>query len=376
MKQILFLLLLILIYVPCIGQRKIKKLDVVEKGYNIKLNFEPINDKIIYNQLEIKITPVSADKLNTLFLEESSLNGKFEYSYYNNSRSSYFLKKNRNIQVKSDFDFIISGLVWLLGNEKISELEYEELMKRLILYYDKETGESLYNTDDNILSNPYYIINKYLSVFKIEFTNPTNSFVTFDKKIFLQSGNVIYSPLAKDFILEELQRSNMRNFDKSLILEKYNLHDTVLIPPHSNFVKFFAVTPINYDNNKLEILIPGIDKILSWSILKDEKIIDEKYTYYEFDINWSVGGTVLRYLDNFSILTNKHTSIFLGDNEMYIGENSLNEKFEVISLSFYGNAFYFGRNTDLKGIDYIDSEKGRRNPITILLEKIPDIKRK
>lgn len=392
MKQILFLLLLIFIFDPCIGQRKIKKLDVVEKGYNVKLNFEPVNDKFIFNQAEVKIIPISGDELNEMFLDESNVNGKFEYSFYDNSRSSHFLKKKKKVnvvsEVESDFDFLILGLDWLLENDKINEKEFEELEKQLILYFDYEKGKQSYYTDDIILGNPYYINNKYLSVFKIEFTNPTNSFVTFDKKIFLQSGNLIYSPLSKDFILEELQRTlynplyeleELRRkalVDKSLILEKFNLHDTVIIPPHSKVVKFFAVTPIKYYNKKLEISFPGIDKKLLWSISTDEKIIDEKYTYYELKLDWAHDRAVTKLGNVFSILTGNHTSIFLGDNEIFIGDDSLNEKFEVFTISLWGNSLFFGRNSDLQGADYIDFGKVKRNSITIQLERMLDIKRK
>ena len=61
---------------------------------------------------------------------------------------------------------------------------------------------------------------------------------------------------------------------------------------------------------------------------------------------------------------------------MYIGEDNLNEKIEILTLSLWGNTLYFGRNSDLKGIDYIDYGKSRRNSIPIILEKISELKRK
>lgn len=376
MKHLFLLLSIIFLVYSSFGQRKIKKLDVFEKGYNIKINFEPVKNKFTYNQAEFIITPISGDELNSFFLEESGINGRFEYSFYNNSRSSYFLKKNRKIEVKSDFDFLNLGLEWLLENEIISEPEYEELFKKLTFYYNEKTAERSYFPDDVIIYNPYYIANRFLSVFKIEITNPTNSFLTFDKEMLLQSGNVIYSPLSKEQIIKELQRSNSMNVDKSLLLGKYNLQDTLVIPPISNFIKYFAVSPIKYYKNKLEISIPDIGDKLSWNVTTDEKFIDEKYTYYEFEIDWSHDGSVVSYADVFSILTTNHSSLFLGNDEMYIGEDSLNEKFEIFTLSLWGNTLYYGRNSDLKGIDYIDVGKGRRSSITIQTEKISDIKRK
>lgn len=376
MKSLILLVSLIFVITPSFGQRKIKKLDVVEKGYNIKINFNPIKDNFVYNGLQFKITPISADELNAAFFEESNINGKFEYSYYYNSRTSYFLKKNKKVQEKSDFEFLYSGLEWLLENDKISDQEYNEIEKQLIFYYDEDTGEKKYNTEGIILSNPYYIKDKYLSVFKIEMSNPTNSNIVFDKKINLHSGNTIYNPLSKAFIINELQKSNLLNVDKSLMLEKYNLPDSIAIPPNSQTTKYFAVAPIKYYNNLLEISIPEVDNKLSWEVTKDEKIIDEIYTYYEFNIDWIHAGSTVSYADVFSILTSNSTSIYRGDNELYVGEDSLNEKFELFTLSLWSSTLYFGRNSDLKGIDYIDYNKGRRISVPILLEKISDLKRK
>lgn len=160
------------------------------------------------------------------------------------------------------------------------------------------------------------------------------------------------------------------------MLEKYNLHDTLIILPNTKFVKYFAVNPIKYYNNRLEVLIQGINDKLSWSIRTDEENIDEKYTYFELHLDWSHEGSVSSYANVFSILTSKHEAIFLGDKDIFIGEDNLNDKFEVLTLSLWGNAIYYGRNSDIKGIDYIDYGKNRRNSIPILLEKIPELTRK
>ena len=95
MKKVV-LVLLIFSTLICNGQRnKIQKVDILEKGFNVNVTLEPIVDELTHQGLTYKITPISADKLNSYFLKENWLNGKFNYSHYESSISSYFLKKRR-----------------------------------------------------------------------------------------------------------------------------------------------------------------------------------------------------------------------------------------------------------------------------------------
>ena len=377
MKKIALITFMISITILSFGQRKIKKLEVIEKGYNINIEFNPVIDEIVFNELKFKIVPISADELNSLFLKESSINGKFEYTYYDNSRNSYFLKKRKKKREKSDFEFLFEGVEWLIDNEKINQQEYDELVKQIIFNYDKEAGDEIYSTDRIISSNPYYIQNRYLSVFKIEISNPTKSYLTFDENITIQSGNSIYRPLPSKFIIKELQKSNLMNVDKALTLERHNLPDSISIPPNSKFEKLFAVLPIDYNNKILEISFSGINSKFKWEIIKDETIINELYTFYEFNIDWEYSGIVKHYADNFNVLKKSNqSSVFLGNNELFIGEENLNEVFEIFTLSLYGATLYYGRNSNLKGIDFINKEKTRRKTITIRTNEITLLKKK
>jgi hypothetical protein len=233
------------------------------------------------------------------------------------------------------------------------------------------------NSPPIISSNPYYIQNRYLSVFKIEISNPTKSYLNFDENIIIQSGNSIYRPLPTKFIIEELQKSNLMNVDKALTLERHNLPDYISIPPNSIFEKLFAVLPIDYNNKILEISFSGINSKFKWEIIKNETIINELYTFYEFNINWEYSGIVKHYADNFNILTKSNqSSVFLVNNVLFIGEENLNEVFEIFTLSLYGATLYYGRNSNLKGIDFINKEKTRRKTITIRTNEITVLKKK
>ena len=368
---------MILITIISYGQGKIKKLEVKEEGINININFQPVVDKITYNGLTIKITPISTDELNSLFLRESTLDGKFEYSHYEKARKSYFLKKRKRNREKSDFEFLLEGASWLMENEKITQQEYDELVEQIIFNYDRETGNEIYSPNRIISSNPYYINNKYLSVFKIEISNQTQSHLSFDENITVECGNSIFRPLPTNLIIEELKRSNLMNVNKALTLERHNLQNSISIPPNSNFEKLFAVLPIDYNSNTLLISFSGTNTKFKWEVVKNEKIINELYTYYEFEIDWYYSGTVSKSGVNFNVLKSKQTSVYLGYNELFIGEDYLSQVFEIFTLSLFFNedGLYFGRNR-IRGSDFLDKEKNRRKAIQIITHRMETLKKK
>ena len=358
------------------GQKKIKKLEVKETGYHVKMNFKPIVDEFNYNGITIKITPVSPEKLNAFFLKESVLNGKFEYAHYEKSRSSYFLKRKKKAREKSDYEFLLEGALWLIENDKVSQSEYDELVKQITYKYDKIAGEQMYSTNRIISSNPYYINDAYLSVFQIEFTNPTDKHVIFDQNITVENGSAIYTPLSAYFIISELQRNNLMNVDKALILERHNLPEKLVIPPNSSFKKLFAIVPIEFNTDELSVSISNTDKKFKWEIIIDENSINERYTFYEFDVYWRYPGYISTLGLTFNILHNVESSVFLVDNDLFISEDSLNREFEIFTLSLYSDKLYYGRNTNVKGADYLDKIKNKREIIYLESELIESLKKK
>jgi hypothetical protein len=255
MKKTTLLILLITIVIISNGQRKIKKLEVKEEGFNVSMNFQPIINEIIQSGLTFKITPVSADELNSIFLDESIFNGVYDYSHYEKSRNIYFqrkIKKKRKRE-KSNYEFLLEGGEWLFDNEMINLQEYNNLTHQINDAYNNEKKVETSLLERIILSNPYYIGNKYLTVFKIEFSNPSNSHFEFDEIITIESGNSSLRALPTALIKEELQKKGLLNLEKSLALERHNLPCSLLIPPDSHIEKYFAVLPLDYNNETIKI---------------------------------------------------------------------------------------------------------------------------
>ena len=374
MKKIVFTILIILISFLSFGQGKIKKLKIKEEGYNIKIKFEPIVNQIVHDGLTIKITPISSNELNSIFIQENILNGKFEYSHYEKKRDSYFLKKKKKKRKKSDYEFLLEGISWLLDNKNIKQNEYDEFLKRITYNFDPKYNKAI-TIDKTILCNPYYIGNKYLNLYKIEITNPSQSSITFDENIALECGNNLYNPLNSEYIINELNRNGQMNTYKSLTLKRHNLVLPVTIPPNSTINKYFATLPLNITNEKFTIFFTDYQQSFSWEINKTYKTLDKLYEFYEFNIEYYYSEIKSKDGDNYNILISKHpSSAYLIDDRLFVEAESIDEHLQINTLSLFQDKLYFGV-TWMNASSYIDLTKNRKKSIILMTKVIEELKR-
>lgn len=376
MKRIALFVILGFIAIYGYGQKSIKKLEVGETGSSINLNYKPIVNEITTNGLIVKITPISPEELNAIFLRESLLNGQFDYSKFEKTRSSYFLKKRKKIKEKSDLAFLLEGATWLFDNEKIDQLEFDELFKQIIFKFDNDTEINNYNPVSNISCNPFCINGRYLSVFNIEIANPGNTQLIFDQNIIIANGTDSYRPLPTIFITDLLQRSNLMNVDKLFTLERHYLPSNLSIPSDSKIHKLITTLPIEFKSNELIIALSGTNKQFKWEVVKDENTINDNYTFYEFSSIWNSFGYPLKNSIEFTIVKSKPSAVYVVESNIFINEDNLSEEFEIISLLLNSDKLYYGRNSNLKGADFLDIKKNKRNDIQLQAIIIDDVERK
>lgn len=374
MKKHLLIAMLVIIVVNSQAQRKIKKLEVEEIGFNVKLNFKSQINELIYNDLKFKIIPQSASDLNIRFLNESNFNGKLEYSHYEKSRKTYFLKKPKKVNEKSDYEFLLEGTDWLLANDKIENEEYDDLVKQIILNFDSNTGSEIFNTHRIISCNPYYLNDKYLNTYEIEIINTSDDYKIFNNKLLIETGNLLLNPLSSLDLTEQLEHCGLLNQNKIETLARYNLPNELIIPPNSRITKYFATVPIDYNNNELEISFKGLNEKFRWNIEKEYNNIDEKFVLYELNNTWYYGEFPSKSGINFYSVKSSE-NIFFKNDVVYIGEYNLNEEFELISISLHLDILYYSRNK-FRGIDFIDLDKNRRKSLDIYSKKIDELKKK
>lgn len=375
MRVSILFLILISLNLLSFGQKRIKKIDVRENGFNIKLNLKPITDELIQDGLKLKVIPVSPDELNAEFLNENTLNGKFDYSHYENSRTAKFLSKKKRKVEKSDFEFLIEGANWLIDNEKINEEEYVELVKNIRVYFDQTTEIDLNSENRIILANPYYVGDKYLNVFKLEIANTTTAYKTFNNEIIIENGNQIQKPLRENEIIEILDNYKMLNAQKIECLKRHNLPQSITIPPNAKFEKLFAVFPIDYENDIISLSFSGNNTKLNWNVEKSKKVIDEKYIYYEFRVVYNYDGINTSEGVNFNFLKSTEPTVFIDNNVLLIDEKHLSDKYSIVSLSLFSDDLYYNKS-QFVGSELVDLQKNKRLPLFVNGVKIDELKKK
>lgn len=376
MKILITLILILGLTTIGLSQRKLKKLDINEEGLSIKTQFQPLKDKIDLNGLSIKITPTSADNLNLQFSLLNQMNGKFDYSFFEKSRDSYFLKKQRPRRDKTDLEFLIEGLEWLVDSEKITDNEYNELFRLIYSSYVSESNSDPTEAERIISSNPYYLGSSYMNVFKIEFTNSTNNSINFSESLLVKSGEELLSSLSSDFLREELSKLNLLNFNKSLILERYNLEKSTLIPATSTITKYFAIPPLRIETDLLDIHLATANHRFSWKIDRIQNKIQREYSFYELAMLFKASDLTLDG-SNYSILGKNSKAIaYLGDRKIFINSENSDTPIEILTISIYNDYIYFSRKADLKAANYIDLTKLKRSYISIESEKLVEIRRR
>ncbi|MCA0931751.1 hypothetical protein LCM02_04755 [Lutimonas saemankumensis] len=371
MKKNAILLILLCLSISSYSQRKIKKVEVREKGFNIKMNFEVINDKLSYNGLDIQVIPISANEMNDIFMNENFLNGKFEYSHYDKSRESYFLKKRRGKRKKTDLEFYIEGISWLFDNDHIDQSEYDELEKSIIYYFDEEYAKNYYESNTLTAANPYYVNGKYLNLFKVIISNPSSSQVKLNKRLLVENGNILLDHLSTQKLLNQLDSLDMANRFKLMTLERHHYKSDMVIPGNSTVEKLLAVLPVNFNQKDIKISLEDSNQKFSWKINKVQNSFDDLYTFYELRIHWKTDFDT-----KFSVIRGNTSSVFMDFNKLFVGEESLNNSFDIFTISLDRNTLSYGRRSDIKGSDFLDMSKLKRKIIDLEMEKIEELKKK
>lgn len=377
MKRISIILIILAFSVFGYSQRNIKKVDIKETGFQLSLVLKPITNKFHYdNGINVEITPVSADDLNSLFLDKNNLNGIFNYSYYEKSRNSYFLKKQKKVS-QSDLSFILEGLDWLQDNDKITDDEYDKLYSMAVTELTDDTKVSDSNTDNIITCNPYYLSGHYMNVFKIEISNTTNSPLLFDDQIVVKYKNSLLHPLSSEFLLNELGLANSLNLGKSLTLQRYNLDIPISIPSNSVVVKYFSVLPIDFSADILYLYSPELNKQLSWEVAKTKNDISNSYSFYELVMSTycetNAASSAGKHFH--LIITKDPSSFYIDRNKLFIESNSINVPFSVLSISTQFDKFYFGRTESMAAKDFLILPKSQRKSIRLDLIQAEGLKK-
>lgn len=342
-----------------------------EKTITLKLN----------SGLIIKATPVNPPELDKLFYEKSLANGQLQYSNYEQSRKDYFIKKKKKRQKedKTNTEMLLELAAILLEDEKISVLQYFTL--KSAIENRKNTNETELESDFQILINPFYINNKYLSVYQLTIENPTVTPILFGDEINLLFSNTLYSRYSTQDLLDLYKVANIDNFSKISLLQDENLPENLLIPAGVTFSKYICTTPIKYDKGPLALIIssPNSTTKALWNIDISINEIEKTYTYNVFDF-YLTSGSGLAYAemtleDGVIVNFSNDSEFYLLGNTLYVNEENLKNELNLGALFIYMDNVYY-LITKIIPETYLNLDKKSMNVIDLEMEKMEMVKRK
>lgn len=372
-KKIALIALLSIVINDLYAQGRLKELVVEESGWNFSVELTKQFNTAHFDGLDINIEVVSPDSLNALFLEQTNNDGRLNYTYFNRSRKSYFLKKRKPKKEKSSNEFFLEGIEWLLDEDKISISEYETFGELIDDYYNPDDVKERKDLSRYVLANPFYIDNRYLAVFSIDFVNTTNSHIRFDKQLYVESGDVLQSNLSASEVVDRLKLSGQFNQDKFQNLAMYYLPNSFVIPPSSTVKKYFAVDPFDYDFDKLKVSFDGLTKKFVWDVDLVKSSFSDSYKYYALSLNYTYDG--FSQDEKKFIIYKGDDEIVMVGNTLYVPVDLLNSKVEIITISESYGKMYFGRFLFTPS-EYLDLNKLRRTEVDVNLSKMYEIKKK
>ncbi|PTM03458.1 MAG: hypothetical protein DA405_10440, partial [Bacteroidetes bacterium] len=329
--------LIFLTVFACAPQAQIKTFDLAESSYSREIHFEPINSQITIDSLEITITPIAPSAVDSLFYEEYSKSGQMKY-FRQNFNVPDPPKHEYTIEDIIDYEPLVKALDKLLDAGQITPEERTEFLG-LIEPKDMEEEES--DGKDYYLHkayNPYFLGGKYLSTFKIEFSNKSSHFKTFHNNLQVITNGQLLEPLSSDFLAEELQLNAQGNIRYSQTLERFNLKDSLIIAPSAKFDKYFALLPISFDST-IEISLPKSKEVFKYSFSEDVFERDTIYTYYIFPLNSTYHGGNEIYYKNY-IIYDTEAVVFLKDNKLHVSAGDLNKTIKMSWLSINKKTSY------------------------------------
>lgn len=388
-------------YSQLFGQR-VRGIEVKELGMRYYTDISGVEIKSLdLDDFTVSLKLVDPAALNNYFYELDRLNGKLEYTVFDASREKFFIKKKRKKRTKSDSEYLLEGLRWLLQSEKIDDDLYQKIYRDIIATYEDAEAEVETFEFKHEYYNPYFIGDKYLSLFELEITNKSSSSKRFKYNVELTADNNSTLPLSDYEILDFINKYintglyienftvtdnsasriiesfEQNTYSKSLALNRVNFKPDMVIPANQKVKKYLSMVPVDNANGKFDIhfIDENTNSKVHWNVVKQRSIVDETYYYYELVLNPNGEGTGYREYE-FIEYVNGQADAYIDGDLIFINKNDVGESIEIFCYALSsGGKLNYGTHT-FKASDFIDLTKNRRQEIEYELNEIEGISKK
>lgn len=347
-KNYFYVAVLVSLLVSCISEKELTTISVVEKAEN--LTFYPNQvSKTLDSGLLVEISPISADSLNIEFGELSIMNGKYNFIARKSSRKDVSLSpKPKKSKEENRFEIAIKNLLDYCKEKNIDSKISDRLVRDFVNSYGGGIGIS--SLPKKINRNPYFIKDKYLSVYKLKLINPTSKILNLSHSdIHIVSGN----ESLRVFDNNDLISLNSYTEDKLLVLRK-NLGSNLTIFPGDSIVKYVSTSALDIRNTKLNIYVE--DKAFKYNAKHSVESKEIKYVYHHIHIQYNS----FYYVNTFAYVIDKKGnvhSIYIEGKDLLIPDSLSGEKIIMFSYEKDFDVYKFGVKKDLDVDKLLESRK-------------------
>lgn len=333
------------------GRKALKIEEVREVGLNKAFRLLNTNSSVLLpSGLEVLIEPIDASTLDEEFYKNNLYNGKYNDIFFESNTKKHFLekKKRRRKYIKGENEFLFEGLYWLMDNDIIDELMFEELQYEISLGDDELEEFSIYSSNNKKRFNPYFYNDKYLNLFRITVTNPTSKAINNNINLQVFNGGEQLNALeagayAGVYSQYKIRAENLLRADFSKIK---------LFPAKQKTTKYFAAFPLNLLDSKIEVSVVENNsdtKTLSWNAdIKREEIYNT-VNYYELILKPSAGT-----FRSYYIVMGENQDVYVVDNYLYIKESDLDKPITLFYFGMKSKRLYYGITDEFTPTEFID----------------------
>jgi len=289
------------------------------------VTFQPSEiTQIIENGLKITIVPIDAKSLNYETFSASSRDGNYEKEFALEIESERMKNENARKNEKDEsLELRIKSLerINLLIQRKEISNEVGWLMKRRIWYGKSEglDGSEPESLSENSfifnLFNPFYLNNRYLSVFKVTVENTSNEI----KKIGNANFQILSNgELLKPFETNYLESNIDNNAEKRKNVHRYNMANEVVVTPKQKLTTYLATPAIGQNGKTITLQYINEDDYSDFDFSLNQEDSNKTYQLSSYQIqnetypNTTTYFYVLKYKsgNSFAALANSIVDIY------------------------------------------------------------------
>lgn len=289
-------------------------------------------------KLKLTLEPIDAKNINKEVFNSTNLDGSYSkeqsFSYYQ------YLTDNKNLssyerKLKETIIKVFEGIDELYNKKEIN-LDQSNLFKeKVYTYYILDNlnygfdGSEVDKVQDDFLgeSNPYLSNGKYLSLYKLSFTNSDDQVKDVDIKDFqILSENELLYPFKIDYF--EGIYSHPKDEQKLRTIYRINMPANIRLVKNQSVSKYFSTPAINLENKKLVInyIKDNNVKDYEFQVKIDEVLKEVKLDQFKIRLKNPMP------LPHFYIYQYANNNLLLKGYDFFIDRDKQNQKAKLLAL--------------------------------------------